>query len=280
MRETVEVSEAMRAAARVAARLGVTGVTPRLLRHSNHVSLRFEPLPVVARVRRLGRGGEAILARELTVVEHLAERNAPVAPPWSDAPAGPHVEGAFGLTLWQFIDHRPVDDESQTDISRAGLALRQVHRALADYRGELPSYREKFDECRSLLDDHSALPALRDEDRRFLRAVYDHVVDKLDAAKLDVVPIHGDAHLGNVLMTRDGPLWTDFESACLGPREWDLRWTPDDEMPTSVDRNILLTLGYSKSLCVSVWCWDKYELAEKREAAEYHLAYLRQQFSQ
>src|SRR5258708_27272964 len=33
-----------------------------------------------------------------------------------------------------------------------------------------------------------------------------------------------------------------------------------------------------RSWCVSVWCWDKYELPEKREAAEYHLGYLRQRF--
>ena len=279
MRETVDVSEAVRAAARVADRLGATGVTSRLLHHSNHISLRLEPLPLVARVRRLSHGGETVLARELAVVEHLAERHAPVAPPWGDAPAGPHVEGAFGLTLWQFIDHRPVDDESQADVIAAGLTLREIHRALADFCGELPSYWEKFDECRSLLDDPSALPALRGDDRRFLRAVYDYVVEKLDAADLDVVPIHGDAHLGNVLMTRNGPLWSDFESACLGPREWDLRWTPDKERPTSADRDLLLTLGHSRSLCVSVWCWDRYDLPDKREAAEYHLAYLRQQFS-
>lgn len=35
-------------------------------------------------------------------------------------------------------------------------------------------------------------------------------------------PLHGDAHLFYVLGTPRGPLWHDFETACHGPREYDL----------------------------------------------------------
>lgn len=35
-------------------------------------------------------------------------------------------------------------------------------------------------------------------------------------------PLHGDAHLGNVLWSPAGPLWSDLENACAGPIEYDL----------------------------------------------------------
>jgi hypothetical protein len=34
--------------------------------------------------------------------------------------------------------------------------------------------------------------------------------------------LHGDAHLGNCMASPAGPLWHDFETACRGPREYDL----------------------------------------------------------
>jgi Phosphotransferase enzyme family len=34
--------------------------------------------------------------------------------------------------------------------------------------------------------------------------------------------VHGDSHPGNVLWTRSGPLWADWEDAHLAPLEWDL----------------------------------------------------------
>jgi thiamine kinase-like enzyme len=34
--------------------------------------------------------------------------------------------------------------------------------------------------------------------------------------------LHGDALLVNCLGSKSGPLWLDFETACHGPREYDL----------------------------------------------------------
>jgi len=37
-----------------------------------------------------------------------------------------------------------------------------------------------------------------------------------------LVPCHGDAHIGNLLPTAEGWLWTDFEDASLMPAHWDM----------------------------------------------------------
>jgi Ser/Thr protein kinase RdoA (MazF antagonist) len=34
--------------------------------------------------------------------------------------------------------------------------------------------------------------------------------------------LHGDAHLFNCIQTAAGPIWHDLETACRGPREYDL----------------------------------------------------------
>ena len=34
--------------------------------------------------------------------------------------------------------------------------------------------------------------------------------------------LHGDGHLFNCIQTRAGPIWHDLETACRGPREYDL----------------------------------------------------------
>ena len=103
----------------------------------------------------------------------------------------------------------------------------------------------------------------------------------MDRLPLRLVPILGDAHLGNVFITSDGALWNDFEDACLGPREWDIGFLPKPELAAfePFNRDALVELGYLRSLCVSVWCWALAHIPEKREAAEYHLGYLRERAS-
>ena len=50
----------------------------------------------------------------------------------------------------------------------------------------------------------------------------DAAAEVVAAIEAPLQPVHGDAHLANVLWTPTGPIWSDFENACLGPRELDL----------------------------------------------------------
>jgi Ser/Thr protein kinase RdoA (MazF antagonist) len=81
--------------------------------------------------------------------------------------------------------------------------LRELHDAFATYDGELPTC-DRLAEVRRLVDEPE------------LRALADRL------PPLDGQPIHGDAHLRNVLWTAEGPLWSDLENICRGPREYDL----------------------------------------------------------
>jgi Ser/Thr protein kinase RdoA (MazF antagonist) len=272
---------AVEAATRLVRHLGLDRVDPTILHESQHISIRLSPLDIVARVVRADQA-EAIrrLNRELAVVRHLVEKSAPVIGPTSELPAGPHFHEGFALTLWQFVDHVAADGDNAEHAASAAAALRRVHEGLADFRDDLPSFWIKIEQCFSLLENESALPALGLPDRRFLQMVYRRLRSLPDGLPINLVPIHGDAHFGNVFITSDGARWNDFADACTGPREWDIGWLPNADLDAfePVNRDLLSVIHYLRSWCVSIWCWDKYDMPEKREGAEYHLWYLRQRF--
>jgi hypothetical protein len=282
MSRTQPSTRAIQAVTRVARGLGIGRVDPMILHESQHISIRLCPLDVVARVVSAKEPkAEKKLRRELAVARHLVQKDAPVVGPTTELPAGPHFHDGFGLTLWQFVKHVAADRDNRKHMTSAAEALRRVHDALADFPGALPSFRIKIDECRTILENGLALPALIAADRTFLLMVYDRIIASLDALPVKFVPIHGDAGLENVLITSDGARWNDFEDTSLGPREWDIGWLPDIDLAVfgSINHDLLSVLSDLRSLCVSVWCWTKYDMPEKREAADYHLGYLKERFA-
>ena len=272
---------AVAAAIRVARCLGIGRPDPTVLHVSQHVSIRMLPAGPVARVVYDDTHSLDKLRRELTVARFLAAREAPIVGLATAVPPGPHFADAFAMTFWELVTHTPAEEDNAEHIAHAAAALRRVHQALADYPAEVPSFWAKIDQCRGLLQTQSALPALATGDRQFLLKVYDRLRISLDRLPMRLAPIHGDAHLGNVFITSDRAIWNDFEDVCLGPREWDIGWLPEAELAAfePLNRDALVMLGYLRSLCVSVWCWDLADIPEKLEAAEYHLSYLREQAS-
>lgn len=272
-------ARALRAAAEIIRQLGVGHVRPRLLNDANNVSIQLAPLPIVARVfgavfGASGDGG-ARAARELAVALHLARKGAPIVPPVSALPPGPHLVDGLAVTLWQFVEHRPAEER---DSGAAARALRLVHDALMDFPGVLPAFGETSRRARGLLDGPSALPALPSPDSAFLVAAHARIMARLAAFSMPALPIHGDTHLGNVMITPDGPRWTAFETACRGPLEWDIGFFPeaDSSLFAPFDHELYDALADLRGLCVAVWCFARYDVPEKREAADFHLGWLKQ----
>lgn len=260
-------------------RLGIGRVNPVVLHSSQHVSIRLLPTDLVARAVCDDAPSVARLRRELSVGEHLAARQAPSVRLAAGVPPGPHFSDGFAVTFWTFVDHVPADEDNAAHLALAAAALRRVHQALADFPPKLPKFEAKIDQCRNLLQTPAALPALPPGDRQFLLTIDRSLRTAFERLPLRLVPILGDAHLGNVFITSDGAVWNDFEDVCLGPREWDIGFLLEPEWAAfePLNRDALVLLRYLRSLCVSVWCWALADIPEKREAAEHHLAYLREQ---
>ena len=196
---------AVNAAVEVAAEHGLRSDRPVVLRDAWHVLVHLRPLPVVARVSS-GRPypeapPEEGVIIELAVGSLAARAGAPVVPPSDLLDPGPHRHAGHVVAFWQYVEPK-----REVEPVAAGEGLREIHEALVDYEGELPSLHT--DDLARITD--SLEPSA---DVEFLR----ELGLRQPVGRTQV--LHGDAHLSNCL---PGPLWHDFETACRGPREFDL----------------------------------------------------------
>jgi hypothetical protein len=196
---------AVDAAVAVADSYGVRCEEPVVLREAWHVLVHLAPSPVVARVTSGAPGVDpADVERELSVAQHAARTGAPVALPSDLLPPGPHRRDGHTLVFWRYLK-----ETGELDAATAGRRLRVIHDALADYDGELPR-AGRADEVREMLE-----PFAPSDDVELLCELVSRGLPEGQA-------LHGDAHLANCIQTAAGPIWHDLETACRGPREYDL----------------------------------------------------------
>lgn len=90
-------------------------------------------------------------------------------------------------------------------------------------------------------------------------------------------PLHGEPHLGNLIVTAEGPHLVDFEAVCHGPREWDLA-SMEEEVARAfgaVDEDLLARLRLLNSARVATWCLAGAALPVLRAPGEHHLDIVR-----
>jgi Phosphotransferase enzyme family len=260
----------------VAADLGVAADRGVILEDWNNTLVRVGGSGIVAKVgtSSFRDAGLESLERELAVGGYLAASAAPVVRPTEEVPAGPHRWGGLTLTLWQYVE--PAQGAA-FDPAAAAAALKVVHEALAGFDGRLPVFTVELDDAARLLRPDRS-PALIPGDRAFLLSVIDELRPVLDRVESRYRPLHGSPHEANWLLCADGPLLLDFETACLGPVEWDLSALGDEvaDLFPEADLELLGTLRRMRSVCVAAKCWAATDRApEVREAARVHLKLLR-----
>ncbi len=193
------------AAVEVAKAHGLICDNPVVLRDAWHVLVHLRPLPVVARVTSGAAGVDPQdVVRELDVARHLARAGAPAVEPSDLLDPGPHEHGGHVLVFWTYLT-----SQGTLDAAAAGQGLRAIHDALADYEGQLPAVGRAQD-VRAML-----APLPPSDDVELLCALAGRELPVGQA-------LHGDAHLFNCIPTAAGPVWHDLETACRGPREYDL----------------------------------------------------------
>jgi hypothetical protein len=121
-----------------------------------------------------------------------------------------------------------------------------------------PHFTDRVAEAQQLVAGRDRTPALADADRELLshtlRSLRRAIGDRGAVEQL----LHGEPHQGNVLRTKNGPLFIDLETCCRGPVEFDLAHVPQevsDRYPDA-DQELLRECRHLVLAMVAAWRWD------------------------
>lgn len=109
--------------------------------------------------------------------------------------------------------------------------------------------------------DRERTPELGDADRELLRDALRSAVRAIRERGDGEQLLHGEPHPGNVLATRNGPVFIDLETCCRGPVELDLAHAPEEVAAhyPGVDEELLRACRLLVPTVVTTWRWDRYD---------------------
>ncbi|MEV7869758.1 aminoglycoside phosphotransferase family protein [Streptomyces sp. NPDC088124] len=247
-----EASRAVAAARSTASSLGLTVDDVIVLHDSNKLTLRLLPCDVVARVAP---AAHQVARFEVEVAQRLAASGCPVAALDPRVAPGVYERDGFVVTLW--THYEPVTREvPPADYAHA---LKRLHAGMRGLDVPAPRFTDRVEEAQRLVADRDRTPALADADRELLgdtlRNLGRAIGERGGAEQL----LHGEPHPGNVLTTRNGPLFIDFETCCRGPVEFDLAHAPEEvgaHYP-GVDHDLLRECRILMLAMITTWRWDR-----------------------
>ena len=200
-----------------------------------------DAVPVVAKFYRPGRWSDAAILEEHAFTLELAAQEIPVIAPL--APAGGSTlfhAGPHRIAIYPRIGGRPPEPDNPDHLLMLGRCIARIHSIGEtrpfEHRPVLDVESFAIEPSRFLLEN-DFIPA---DIRPAYSAISAQLIEKLKDAfgkgpRLRHIRLHGDCHLGNVLIRDDAPFIVDFDDARTGPAIQDL-W-----MFLSGDRHYMTT---------------------------------------
>ncbi|MFF7280756.1 phosphotransferase [Streptomyces griseorubiginosus] len=267
-----EVPRAVAAARAIAASLGLTADDAIVLHDSNKLTVRLLPCDVVARVAPVA---DQVAQLEVELAQRLAEAGCPVAALDPRVAPGVHERAGFVVTLWTYYEPVPPPEVPPADYAHA---LTRLHAGMRELDVPTPHFTDRVEQAQRLLADHDRTPALADADRELLadtlRSLRRTISERGTADQL----LHGEPHPGNLLPTKNGPLFVDLETCCRGPVEFDLAHAPDEIAGhyAGADQDLLHDCRLLVLAMITTWRWDRHDqLPDGRRLGEEWLARIR-----
>jgi hypothetical protein len=156
---------------------------------------------------------------EVEVARRLAETGSPVAELAPRVEPAVHVHDGFAVTLWKYYEPVGSPDIAPAEYAQA---LVRLHAGLRQLKVRAPHFTDRVAEAQRLIADREETPELLRPDRELLGDVLRRMSTGISGLGTDEQVLHGEPHVGNLLRTREGLLFIDFETCCRGPVEFDI----------------------------------------------------------
>lgn len=223
--QAAERRRAVAAAMAVASAAGLAAADAVVLNDSNRLVVRLTPCDTVARVTPLTHlaGHHMSAEREVELAKRLAHAGSPVAV--LDARVEPRVfaHDGFQISMWTYFEPVETRVPAPTDYAQA---LERLHVGLRQVDFTSPHVMERVAAVEQDVASRDVTPDLADMDRALLANALRELKGPIVSRRMPEQLLHGEPHVGNVLNTKNGPLFTDFENTARGPVEYDLAWVP------------------------------------------------------
>jgi Phosphotransferase enzyme family len=248
-----DVPRAVGAGVSTAAALDLRVDDAVVLHNSNKLALRLLPCDVLARVAPVA---EQVAAFEIELAQRLAESDSPVAALEPRVEPRVYERAGFVVTLWTYYEPATPREVSPADYADA---LERLHAGMR--RLDVPAlhFTDRVEEAQRLVASRDHTPALADADRELLGTTLGSLSRMIGERGGADQLLHGEPHPGNVLSTKNGPVFIDLETCCRGPVEFDLAHAPDEvsEHYPGVDHDLLRECRILVLAMITAWRWDR-----------------------
>ena len=246
-----EVTRATAAATSVATSLGLPVSDAIVLHNSNKLALRLTPGEVFARVAPVG---QEVAEFEVELAQRLGAAGYPVCPLEPRAQPRVYTHDGFAVTLWKYFE--PVTP--QLSAVEYAEALERLHAGMREVDVASPRFTDRIAEAQGIVADPRLSPQLADADREFLGGRLASLRQAIEERGAVEQLLHGEPHPGNVLSTKIGPLFIDFETCCRGPVEFDLAHVPEEVSAhyPNLDQGLLDECRELILAMVAAWRWE------------------------
>jgi aminoglycoside phosphotransferase (APT) family kinase protein len=249
-----EVQRAKAVAMSIAASLGLPADDAVVLHDSNKLTLRLLPCDVLARVAP---AAHQVAQFEVQLAQRLAGSGCPVAALEPRVEPRVHERDGFEVTLWTYYEPVNPGEIPPADFAEALQRLHAGMRELDDV--PTPHFTDRVEDAQRLVASRERTPALADADRALLGDTLRRLRRVIGERGAPEQLLHGEPHPGNLLATKNGLLFIDFETCCRGPVEFDLAHAPEEvgKHYPGVDQDLLRECRILMLAMITAWRWDR-----------------------